>query len=165
MRILEICRRGLAFFEMMLLALVMALAAPATAQQPATPVNDRTAHEVASQLRCVVCQNLSVADSPSEMATQMRVIVRERLAAGDRPDQVIQYFVDRYGEWILLAPRRHGFTLLVWLFPVVVVIVGLGATVLVVRRWTRRANVERARPAAVDPSMRERIRREMETEP
>lgn len=146
------------------MALALMLAVPAIAQQPATSIDDRVAHEVASQLRCVVCQNLSVADSPSEMAAQMRAIVRERLAAGDRPDQVIQYFVDRYGDWILLAPRRHGFTLLVWLFPVLAVVAGLTVTIIVVRRWTRRARAAPAPDAVVDASMSERIRREMESD-
>ena len=76
---------------------------PAAAQQAARPVDDQQVYAVASQLRCVVCQNLSVADSPSEMAGQMRAIVRERLAAGQTPAEVRQYFVERYGDWILLA--------------------------------------------------------------
>ena len=141
--------------------LICAGVAPATAQQPAAPVREPEVYEIASQLRCVVCQNLSVADSPSEMATQMRALVRERLAAGDSREQVIQYFVDRYGEWILLAPPRQGFTLLVWVAPVVAVLAGLAIVVLVLRRWTRRPV---AAPAAVDPAMRDRIRRELERE-
>ena len=147
----------------MLVLAVFAVATPGLAQPPATNVDDARMYEVGSQLRCVVCQNLSVADSPSEMAHQMRGIVRDRLAAGDTPDQVIQYFVDKYGEWILLKPRRHGFNWLVWLAPYVAVAVGLGIFAIVVRRWTRR----RARatpPVPVDAAMRERIRRELEVE-
>ena len=92
-----------------------------SAQQPARPVaaDEALVYEVASDLRCVVCQNLSVADSPSEMAGQMRAIVRERLAAGESPAQVRAYFVARYGDWILLAPPRRGFTLIVWVVPYV----------------------------------------------
>ena len=151
----------------MLIALVLVLvaAAPALAQPPATNVEDPRLYEVASQLRCVVCQNLSVADSPSEMAQQMRGIVRERLAAGDSSEQVIQYFVDKYGEWILLKPRRAGFNWLVWLAPYVSVVLGLAIFALVVRRWTRRRTARAATPpGAIDPAMRERIRREMELE-
>jgi cytochrome c-type biogenesis protein CcmH len=96
------------------------------------------------------------------MAHQMRVIVRERLAAGDSPEQVVQYFVEKYGEWILLKPRRHGFNWLVWLAPAVAVVVGLGVFALRVRRWTSRR--PRTTPLAVDPAMRERIRREVELE-
>lgn len=132
------------------------------AQPPATNVDDPRVYEVGSQLRCVVCQNLSVADSPSEMAHQMRVIVRERLAAGETPDQVVQYFVEKYGEWILLKPRRHGFNWLVWLAPVVAVVVGFGVFAFLVRRWTSRR--ARPTPAPVDPAMRERIQRELELE-
>ena len=141
---------------------MLILAAVAGAQPPAKPVSDAAAHEIASELRCVVCQNLSVADSPSEMAAQMRAIVRERLAAGDSPEQVREYFVARYGEWILLAPRRRGFNLLVWGFPIAAVVVGLVAVAAVLRRWTRRPA---AAPAPIDAAMSERIRREVERGP
>jgi cytochrome c-type biogenesis protein CcmH len=145
------------------LATLFALGAvlPAFAQQPSRPVDDQTMYEVASELRCVVCQNLSVADSPSEMAGQMRAIVRERLAAGESPAQVRQYFVERYGDWILLAPPRRGFTLLVWLAPLAAVLVGVVVVALLVRRWTSR---RRATPPPVDAAMSERIRRELERE-
>lgn len=143
---------------------VLLLAAPVAAQQPATPISESEAYEIASQLRCVVCQNLSVADSPSEMASQMRELVRERLRAGENREQVIQYFVDRYGEWILLAPRRSGFNLLVWVLPVVAVVVGLGIVALLLRRWTRGASSPAVAAPALDPAMRERIRREVESD-
>ena len=145
----------------LVLLAVVALAPMVPAQQPARPVSEQMVHDIAYELRCVVCQNLSVADSPSEMAAQMRAIVRERLERGDSPAEVRQYFVERYGEWVLLSPRPRGFNLLVWLFPVVAVLAGLAVVVVQVRRWTRR----RPGPAApVDRAMSERIRREMEQE-
>ena len=142
------------------LALVVMVSVAALAQHPARHVEEQAVYEIANQLRCVVCQNLSVADSPSEMALQMRGVIKERLAAGESSDQVVRYFVDKYGEWILLSPPRRGFSLLVWIFPFVAVVVGLGIVALVLRRWTRRR-----RPAAgppIDPEMSERIRREIE---
>jgi cytochrome c-type biogenesis protein CcmH len=129
----------------------------------AAHVSEQTVHDVASQLRCVVCQNLSVADSPSEMATQMRAIVRERLEAGETPEQVREYFVARYGEWILLAPRRVGFNLLVWGFPLAALAVGFGVVALLLRRWTRRRRAAPA-PPPVDAAMSERIRRELDAD-
>lgn len=140
--------------------------APVDAQQPALHVNEPQVYEVAAQLRCVVCQNLSVADSPSEMANQMRAIVRERLARGESPEQVIEYFVDKYGEWILLSPRTRGFTLLVWVVPFVAVAIGLALVAVRLRRWTRlRRTRQPAALPAIEASMSERIRRELETEP
>ena len=149
-----------------LLAAVIVLAAPAlhASGQTAKPVNEDVVHEVAVQLRCVVCQNLSVADSPSEMASQMRAIIRERLAAGESPAEVQRYFVERYGEWILLAPPRRGFNLLVWLLPLAAVLAGLAVAALLIRRWTRRARTAPTSPVAVDAAMSERIRRELERE-
>ncbi len=93
---------------------------------------------IASELRCVVCQNLSVADSPAEMAVQMRGIVREQLQAGKTPDEVRAYFVSKYGEWVLLAPPAHGFNLTVWILPFVVLIAGLACAGWYLRRWSRR---------------------------
>jgi cytochrome c-type biogenesis protein CcmH len=129
----------------------------------AAPVDEKTVHDVAAQLRCVVCQSLSVADSPSETANQMRGIIRERLAAGESPAEVRAYFVEKYGEWILLAPPKSGFNLLVWVVPFVGLGLGLVVVAVVLRRWSRK--IPPGAPATVDPALRERIRREMsETE-
>jgi cytochrome c-type biogenesis protein CcmH len=135
------------------------LASPAAAQQPATHATEQEVYEVAARLRCVVCQNLSVADSPSEMAGQMRAVIRERLATGASPDSVVQYFVDKYGEWILLEPRRQGFTLLVWVLPPIALVAGLALLAVLLARWTRRPGG--TAPTPVDAAMSERIRREM----
>jgi len=125
----------------------------------ASPVDERVVHDVAAQLRCVVCQNLSVADSPSETANQMRQIIRERLAAGESPEQVRAYFVEKYGQWILLSPPKEGFNLLVWVVPFAGLGAGLVLVAVVLRRWTRRPAAVPSTP--VDAAMRERIRREM----
>jgi cytochrome c-type biogenesis protein CcmH len=143
------------------LALTGSTAWPAAAQT-AKSVNEQVVYDIAAQLRCVVCQNLSVADSPSEMAGQMRAIIRERLAAGESPAEVERYFVDRYGEWILLAPPRRGFNLLLWLLPFAAVGVGLATAAALVWRWTHRRRGVRPPPIAVDAAMSERIRREVE---
>ena len=130
----------------------------------AAAVSEDAVHEVAAQLRCVVCQSLSVADSPSETAHQMKDIIRERLAAGETPEQVRAYFVEKYGTWILLSPPRQGFNLLVWVVPFVGLGLGLVLVLIVVRRWSRRPAAPAAPP--LDPAMRARIRREMaEREP
>jgi cytochrome c-type biogenesis protein CcmH len=91
---------------------------------------------VASQLRCPVCQGLSIQDSPAELAVQMRSLVREQIAAGKSPDEVKAFFVSKYGEWILLAPKPHGFNLLAYLVPILAVLGGGIAVALAVRRWT-----------------------------
>ena len=91
---------------------------------------------VASQLRCPVCQGLSIQDSPSELAQSMRSLVRDQLAQGKTPDQVKAYFVSKYGEWILLTPAPHGFNLLAYAIPVLIVLGGGAVIALAVRRWT-----------------------------
>ena len=140
--------------------------APVPTAAPAA-VDERVVHEVAAQLRCVVCQNLSVADSPSETAQQMRALVRERLARGETPEQVRAYFVDKYGIWILLAPPATGFTLLVWVLPFAALAAGLLLVGALVWRWRRAPRGAGAGAAGtgaatppLDPAMRERIRRE-----
>jgi len=133
-----------------------AVASPAGAK---APVSEDTVHEVAAQLRCVVCQSLSVAAASSKTTNQMRGIIRERLAAGDSPEQVKAYFVEKYGLWILLAPPRQGFNLLVWVVPFVGLAGGLVLVLVLVKRWSRRPVGPGApRP---DEAMRARISREM----
>jgi cytochrome c-type biogenesis protein CcmH len=163
-RLNAVATRARSVLRFGLVWLLVALAAvPVSAQPPATNVEDPRLYEVAAELRCVVCQNLSVADSPSEMAQQMRVIIRERLAAGESPAQITQYFVDKYGEWILLSPRRSGFNLLVWGFPIVAIAVGLIVFALVLHRWTRRTRA-RMTPSAVDAAMSEWLCRDLNSD-
>jgi len=100
-------------------------------------------HGLAAELRCPVCQNLSVDDSPSEMANQMREVVREKLKDGESPEQIRAYFVSRYGEWILLAPKRQGFNWVAWLLPFGAILGGLGVIGLVVRRAIVRGRAPR----------------------
>ncbi len=147
------------------LTLLLIAALAAVGPLGAALVSEETVHEIGVQLRCVVCQSLSVADSPSETANQMRGIIRERLAAGDSPEQVKAYFVEKYGLWILLAPPRQGFNLLVWVVPFVALGAGLVLVLLLVRRWSRRPADASPVPAP-DDAMRARIHREMaEREP
>jgi cytochrome c-type biogenesis protein CcmH len=128
----------------------------------AAPVSEEDVHAIASELRCVVCQNLSVADSPSEMARQMRDLIRERLAAGDRPADVKAYFVQRYGDWVLLAPPARGLNLLLWLAPFGAVAIGLFVVATLVSRWRRRAPREPAATPTVGQAERDRLAAELE---
>ncbi len=91
---------------------------------------------VASQLRCPVCQGLSIQDSPSELSQSMRAVVRDQLKAGKTPDEVKAYFISKYGEWILLEPKPHGFNILVYALPILLVASGLGVVFVAVRKWT-----------------------------
>lgn len=112
-----------------------AAAARATFSGPDSALEART-RAVASQLRCPVCQGLSLQDSPSELAQEMRGVVKEQLRAGRTPDEVKQYFINRYGEWILMEPQRHGFNWLVYSLPAVVLVGGLALIYVALRRWT-----------------------------
>jgi cytochrome c-type biogenesis protein CcmH len=89
---------------------------------------------IATGLRCPVCQNLSVADSPSGLAREMRATISTQLRAGWSPDQIRRYFVQRYGVWVLLAPPQRGLDLLPWLVPAI----GLGLGLALWARFLRR---------------------------
>jgi cytochrome c-type biogenesis protein CcmH len=144
------------------IALALVILAALAGQAAAAPVDENVVREIGEQLRCVVCQSLSVADSPSETANQMRGIIRERLAAGQTPEQIKAYFVDKYGLWILLAPPRQGWSLLVWVVPFVGLLGGLVLVAVLVTRWSRRPRIAETSPSTiVDESMRRRINREL----
>lgn len=99
---------------------------------------DEQVREVASSLRCPVCQNLSVADSTSDLAKEMRTLIREMLQEGKRPDEIRAYFISKYGDWILLSPRARGIGILIWVLPILGALGGLVGVGLLVRGWTRR---------------------------
>jgi cytochrome c-type biogenesis protein CcmH len=94
------------------------------------PALEQRTHEVASLLRCPVCQGMSVADSPSTVALDMKQHVRELLARGYTQDQILNYFESSYGQFVLLKPRNP----FVWLLPVVVLLAGATLVVITLRR-------------------------------
>jgi cytochrome c-type biogenesis protein CcmH len=123
------------------------------------PDIDEQTQNIAKELRCVVCQNLSVADSPSEMAQQMRGVVREQLEAGKTPQEIKDFFVSKYGDWVLLAPKTQGFSLLVWLLPFVVLVVGITLALWLIRRWS--AKKTKIVASSIDSDLLTRVRNEV----
>jgi cytochrome c-type biogenesis protein CcmH len=107
------------------LALVMAvltglsISFPARAVEPdevlPDPVLEARARHISEGLRCLVCQNQSIDDSEAPLAKDLRLLVRDRLKAGDSDQQIIDYIVARYGEFVLLKPRFAPNTLILWL--------------------------------------------------
>lgn len=112
---------------------------PVTKQVPPESRIEIETREIASKLRCPVCQGLSLQDSPSGLAQEMRDVIRDQLTAGKTPDQVKAYFISKYGEWILLEPPPKGFNLAVYVLPILAVLGGAGFIVFATRRWTHKA--------------------------
>jgi cytochrome c-type biogenesis protein CcmH len=132
-----------------LVAAGVALAVVA-ARGPAPP---RTMAErvraVAATIRCPVCQDLSVADSPSRLAGQIRTEIAQKLAAGEKPDQIRADYVRVYGEFVLLSPPRRGIDLVAWAAPALLLLGGLLVAVSSIRRWTTEGS---RRPAGSGPA-------------
>nr|WP_037081177.1 cytochrome c-type biogenesis protein [Neorhizobium vignae] len=120
-----------------MLLLVLLAPLPAFAVNPdevlSNPALEQRARNLSAQLRCMVCQNQSIDDSNAELARDLRVLVRERLTNGDTDDQVIDYVVSRYGEFVLLKPRFSARTVILWATPVLLLLVGAIAILVFVR--------------------------------
>lgn len=121
----------------LLLAAMMAFAGSALAVTPgevlSDPALEKRARTLSAELRCLVCQNQSIDDSNAELARDLRLLVRERLVAGDSDEDVINYVVSRYGEFVLLKPRFNANTLLLWGTPLAVFLIGAVAAVVTLR--------------------------------
>jgi len=115
---------------------------------------------ISAELRCPVCQGLSVQDSPSETARSMRALVAQRVAEGRTDDEIRAEFVRSYGDWILLAPPLLSFSGLVWLVPLAAIVLGAALA------WSR-ARAPAALPAVAGPTDAElrRLRELVASEP
>lgn len=129
----------------LLLAMLLWLAslpafAQANQQADAAPLEFRDAaeetrfHALAGELRCVMCQNQSLADSNALIALQLRREVLDLMRQGRSDAQIKDYLVQRYGEFVLYKPRMEASTWLLWLGPALVLLAGAGAVVAIVRR-------------------------------
>ena len=104
------------------------------------PALEKRAREISAGLRCLVCQNQSIDDSDAQLAKDLRLLVRERLVAGDTDDQVESFLVQRYGEFVLLKPTFGAHTLLLWLTPALVLVLGGIGAYAALRRRPQPAN-------------------------
>jgi cytochrome c-type biogenesis protein CcmH len=140
-KILRSWRQGLCAALLFLLAGAM----PATAVQPDEILSDATlekrARSLSAGLRCLVCQNQSIDDSDAPLAKDLRVLVRERLVAGDSDEQVIDYVVERYGDFVLLKPPVNSHTMLLWLAPLLVLLGAVGVVWRAIRKPEPAASV------------------------
>jgi cytochrome c-type biogenesis protein CcmH len=103
-------------------------------EQLQDPQLEARAREISAGLRCLVCQNQSIDDSDAPLARDLRLIVRQQLGKGASDQQVIDYVVARYGEFVLLNPRLHRNTLLLWLTPLLFLAGGVALAARIVRR-------------------------------
>ncbi len=126
-----------------LLLLWLALALPAPAVQPDEVLDDPAlearAREISKDLRCLVCRNESIDESNADLARDLRILVRERLVAGDSNQEVLDYMVDRYGEYVLLRPPFSWKNAALWLAAPVLLLIGGGVALAFVRQRRRKA--------------------------
>lgn len=108
-------------------------AAPAVAD----PVLEARMVKIASELRCLVCQNQTIADSHADLAIDLRQQVREMLQKGMTDQQIASYMTERYGDFVLYRPPFKGTTALLWIGPGVLLVLGLLGLVLMLRRRSR----------------------------
>jgi len=94
---------------------------------------------IASELRCLVCQNQTIADSHADLAVDLRRQVREMLQAGQTDQQITDYMTARYGDFVLYRPPFRVATALLWFGPAAMVLIGLGTLFVVLRRRSRMA--------------------------
>ncbi|RJS92069.1 cytochrome c-type biogenesis protein [Salinisphaera sp. Q1T1-3] len=121
-----------------LLLVVLASGVSSAAPDDAlTPAQSARYHELAAQFRCVVCQNRSIAASDAPLAADLREIVARQIREGRTDRQIKAYLVARYGDWVLYDPPFKFGTLLLWLGPFILLLIGLGLIVSLTRRRAR----------------------------
>lgn len=141
------------------LALTLALVWPALAVQPDEVLDDpaleERARSLSSEIRCLVCQNELIDESNAELARDLRILVRERLVAGDTDQEVLEFLVARYGDYVLLRPPVKGTTVLLWFGPAIVLL--LGGVIIALRMRSSR-NRSSSGPAPLTEEEEARVR-------
>ncbi|MEM9705711.1 MAG: cytochrome c-type biogenesis protein [Pseudomonadota bacterium] len=101
------------------------------------PALEARARAIDTQLRCVVCKSQSIAESNAPLAEDLRKLVRERLSAGDTDEAAIDYIVARYGDYVLLKPRFQKNTVLLWVFPGIILALSVAGGLAYIRKASR----------------------------
>lgn len=153
--------RRVALAMSLAVALLASSYAGVAAFSPDEPLDDpaleQRALDLHAQLRCLVCQGQSIADSNAELAQDLRRIVRERIAAGASDEAVKGYLTDRYGDFILLRPPVKATTYALWFGPALVLVAGGAAVFLLFRRRARHGDAQAGAPAPLTDEERRRL--------
>ncbi|MDD2884368.1 MAG: cytochrome c-type biogenesis protein CcmH [Dechloromonas sp.] len=104
----------------------------------ADPVAEKRLQALSAELRCLVCQNQTIADSNAELAVDLRREIRGMIAAGQTDGQIVDFMVNRYGDFVLYRPPVKGITLLLWAGPIAMLLIGLFALHRYLRRRATR---------------------------
>jgi cytochrome c-type biogenesis protein CcmH len=113
--------------------------------------------EIARELRCPVCTAESVADSSSAVSIEMRNLIQEQLQQGKNKQEILAFFQERYGDWIMLEPPKRGLHLLVWILPLVAGVMGIILLAVVLKHWAKKSQ----QTISVSSEDLERVREEM----
>ncbi|KFI27423.1 cytochrome c-type biogenesis protein CcmH [Haematobacter massiliensis] len=142
-----------------LLVAVLLLAGPAFAVQPdemlSDPALEARARQISQGLRCTQCRNENIDESNAGIARDLRLLVRERLVAGDSDGEVVDYVVDRYGEFVLLQPTVTGVNWVLWLAGPVMLLAAGG----IAFAYVRRRSSSREQPEPLTEAEAEKVRR------
>ena len=124
----------------LILLLWLPIAVAAQIAQPTSedPVANKRAVQLAEQLRCLVCQNQSIAESNAELAVDLRRQIREQIAQGKRDGEITGFLVERYGDFVLYRPPVKAITLLLWFGPVMLLLIGIFALIRYLRERRKR---------------------------
>jgi cytochrome c-type biogenesis protein CcmH len=114
--------------------------APTAHLTAADPALEARMLDITGELRCLVCQNQTIADSHADLAVDLRQQVREMLQKGMTPEQIRTYMTDRYGDFVLYRPPLKGSTAVLWLAPAGLLVLALAALTVVIRRRSRLAD-------------------------
>jgi cytochrome c-type biogenesis protein CcmH len=147
------------YLQPLVLLIALLTSVPSWAVQPdevlSDPALEARARAISKELRCMVCQNESIDDSEAPLAHDLRVLVRERLKAGDSDQQIRNFLVSRYGEFVLLRPPLSWHTAVLWGTPPALVLLGIIMIVVVERR--RRMTPAQASPLSLTTAEEARL--------
>ncbi|MCV2868571.1 cytochrome c-type biogenesis protein CcmH [Defluviimonas sp. WL0002] len=142
-----------------ILLILFLAAAPALAVQPdeilSDPALEARARDISAVLRCPVCQGETIDDSNAPVARDLRLVVRERLVAGDSDDEVIDYVVDRFGEFVLFEPEARGANIILWFAGPAMLLIAMGGAAIYLRR---RGSAAEPAPAPLNDDEARRLR-------
>jgi len=156
-------RPGTVLLSALLIVLVAGFALPRTAHAD-DPLAAKEL-QVERQLGCPICTDLPLNVCDNELCQEMRGVIHQKLSQGETPDQVVAYFVSRYGDSVLLSPPQQGFSLAAWYLPFLALVLGIAIVLTFLRRSLRRRKVVERRFQDQDPTLdpyRQQVRRDLE---